>query len=297
MDCNAFPVLDYEEPLYRPPCEAGSLIVQVTLGCPHNQCLFCGMYKMKKYRARDVEEVKADLRKARLAYRHVESIFLADGNTVAMNSRKLEEIIRYARRLFPEARRISSYGGARFLKGKPVESLKKLREAGLDVIYLGLESGDDEILRRMRKGVDSSGMIEAARRVREAGITLSVYVLLGLGGEERWREHAENTARVLNLMEPHYVRPRTLYLMPGIPLHEEARKGLFREASGETVMRELQVLLRDLEVDTWFLCDHVSNYLPLYGKLPEDREKMLEMVEFALAHRDEYLAPRHLTHL
>jgi radical SAM superfamily enzyme YgiQ (UPF0313 family) len=297
MDCNVFPVLEYEEPLYRPPCEAGSLILQVTLGCPHNQCLFCGMYKMKKYRVRDPEEVKADLRKARLAYRHVESIFLADGNTVAMNSHKLEEIIRYARRLFPEARRISSYGGARFLRGKSPEALKRLREAGLDVIYLGLESGDDEILRRMRKGVDSTGMIEAARKVREAGITLSVYVLLGLGGEDRWKEHAENTARVLNRMEPDYIRPRTLYLMPGIPLYEEARRGLFREASGETVMRELRLMLERLEVEAWFLCDHVSNYLPLYGKLPEDREKMLEMVDFALAHREEYLAPRHLTHL
>lgn len=291
------PVLEYEEPLYRPPCEAGSLIVQVTLGCPHNRCLFCGMYKMKKYRVRDPEEIKADLRKARLAYPYVESIFLADGNTVAMNSRKLEEIIRYAKRLFPEVKRISSYGGARFLKGKPVELLKRLREAGLDVIYFGLESGDDEVLRRMRKGVDSSGMLEAARRVKEAGITLSVYVLLGLGGEDRWREHAENTARVLNQMKPDYIRPRTLYLMPGIPLYDEVRKGAFREASGETVMKELRVLLRELQVEAWFLCDHVSNYLPLYGRLPEDRERMLEMVEHALSHREEYLAPRHLTHL
>ncbi len=297
MNGNRFPVLEYDEPLYRPPCEAGSLIVQVTLGCPHNRCLFCGMYRMKKYRVRDLEEVKADLRKARLAYPYVESIFLADGNTVAMNSRKLEEVIRYAKKLFPEVRRISSYGGARFLKGKSVESLKRLREAGLDVIYFGLESGDDEVLRRMQKGVDSRGMIEAARRVKEAGITLSVYVLLGLGGEARWKEHAENTARVLNEMKPDYIRPRTLYLMPGIPLYDEVRRGSFREASGETVMKELQILLRDLQVEAWFLCDHVSNYLPLYGRLPQDRERMLEMVEYALAHREEYLAPRHLTHL
>lgn len=291
-------MLQYEEPLFRPPCEANSLIVQVTLGCPHNRCVFCGMYKMKRYRVREPEEVKADLRRARLLYSYVPSIFLADGNTVAMNSEKLADIISYARDLFPEAERVSSYGGARFLKGKPQEALRRLREAGLDIIYLGLESGDDAILKRMDKGVDSAGMIEAARRVKGAGIDLSVYILLGLGGEDLWRQHAENTARVLNAMQPHYIRPRTLALLPGIPLYEEAREGRFREASGETIMRELQVILGMLEVeDAWFLSDHISNYLPIYGHLPEDRDKMLASVEMALADPGEFLAPRRLTHL
>lgn len=291
-------MLQYEEPVFRPPCEANSLIIQVTLGCPHNRCAFCAMYKMKKYRARDPEEVKADLRKARLMYSYVGSIFLADGNTVAMNSDKLADIISYARDLFPEAERVSSYGGARFLKGKPVRNLRKLREAGLDIIYFGLESGDDEILARMDKGVDSAGMIEAARRVKEAGIALSVYILLGLGGEDLWLQHAENTARALNAMQPDYIRPRTLAILPGMPLYEEAREGRFREASGETVMRELQALLNALEVeDAWFLSDHISNYIPVYGHLPEDREKMLATIDVALGAPREYLGPRHLTHL
>ena len=291
-------MLRYEEPLFRPPCEANSLIIQVTLGCPHNRCVFCGMYKMKRYRARDPEEVKADLRKARLMYSHVPSIFLADGNTVAMNSERLADIIAYARDLFPEVERVSSYGGARFLKGKPVKALRRLREAGLDIIYLGLESGDDEILARMDKGVDAAGMIEAARRVREAGIDLSVYILLGLGGEDLWLRHAENTAHALNAMQPHYIRPRTLALLPGIPLYEEAREGRFREASGETIMRELRVMLEGLEVeDAWFLSDHISNYVPVYGHLPEDRERMLATVEMALGNPGEFLAPRRLTHL
>lgn len=291
-------MLEYEEPLFRPPCEAHSLIIQVTLGCPHNRCAFCAMYKMKKYRVRDPEEVKADLRRARLHYGHVGSIFLADGNTVAMNSEKLADIIAYARDLFPEAERVSSYGGARFLKGKPVEALRRLKDAGLDIIYFGLESGDDEILAAMDKGVDSGGMIEAARRVREAGIALSVYILLGLGGEDLWRRHAENTARVLNAMRPDYIRPRTLALLPGMPLYEDFRAGRFREASGETIMRELQVLLSALALeDAYFLSDHVSNYIPVYGHLPEDREKMLAAIEMALANPREYLGPRHLTHL
>ncbi len=291
-------MLQYEEPLFRPPCEAHSLIVQATLGCPHNRCVFCGMYKMKKYRARDPEEIKADLRKARLHYSHVGSIFLADGNTVAVNSEKLADMISYARDLFPEAERVSSYGGARFLKGKPPGALRRLRKAGLDIIYFGLESGDDEILSMMDKGVDSAGMIEAARRVKEAGIALSVYILLGLGGEDRWRQHAENTARVLNAMQPDYIRPRTLALLPGIPLYDEARDGRFREASGETIMNELRVMLSALEIeDAWFLSDHISNYVPVYGHLPEDGEKMLATVEMALGDPGEYLGPRHLTHL
>ncbi len=289
--------MHYEDPVFRPPCEAGSLIIQVTLGCPHNRCAFCGMYKMKKYSVRDSEDVKADLRQARLMYRHVESIFLADGNTVAMNSEKLADIIAYAKDLFPEVERISSYGGARFLKGKPVEALRRLKEAGLDIIYFGLESGDDEILSMMNKGVDSEGMIEAARRVKEAGIDLSVYILLGLGGEDLWRQHAENTARVLNAMRPDFIRPRTLALLPGFPLYEEAREGRFREASGETIMRELEVLISSLEIDSMFLSDHISNYIPVYGKLPEEQEKMLATIRMALDNPREYLAPRHLTHL
>lgn len=290
--------MHYEEPLFRPPCEANSLIVQVTLGCPHNKCAFCGMYKMKKYRVRDPEEVKADLRRARLLYRHVGSIFLADGNTMAMNSGKLEDIIKYARRLFPEVQRISSYAGARFLKGKSVEALRRLKEAGLDIVYLGLESGDDEILEMMNKGVDSEGMIEAARRIKGAGIALSVYILMGLGGEVLWRQHAENTARVLNAMRPDFIRPRTLYLLPGSPLYDDAQAGLFQEASGETIMHELQVIIQGLDLEgAQFLSDHISNYIPVYGRLPEDKEKMLAMIEEALSHPEEYLAPRHLTHL
>jgi hypothetical protein len=150
----------------------------------------------------------------------------------------------------------------------------------------------------MDKGVDAEGMVEAAHRVKEAGIALSVYILLGLGGEERWRQHAENTARVLNAMQPDFIRPRTLALLPGMPLYEIAREGGFTEAGGETIMRELQVMLGALEVkDAWFLSDHISNYVPIYGHLPEDREKMLATVEMALGDPREYLGPRHLTHL
>ncbi len=256
------------------------------------------MYKMKKYRVRGVEEVRADLRKARLMYSRVPSIFLADGNTVAMNSDKLAEIIACARDLFPEVERISSYGGARFLKGKSPEALRKLKEAGLDIIYLGLESGDDEILRLVNKGVDSEGMVEAARRVREAGIRLSAYILLGLGGMERWEQHARNTALTLNRMRPDFIRPRTFYPVPGSELWEEIERGEFTEADGETVMRELRLMLQNLDVEgAHFLSDHISNYVPVYGTLNRDREEMIATIDEALADPGEHLGPRHLTSL
>ncbi len=289
---------EYEEPLFRPPCEAGSLIIQVTLGCPHNACSFCAMYKMKKYRVREVEEVKEDLRKARSMYSRVPSIFFADGNTIAMNAGKLTEIISFARELFPEVERISSYGGARFLKGKSPEALRKWKEAGLSIIYLGLESGDDEILRRINKGVTSEDMVEAARRVREAGISLSAYVLLGIGGMERWEQHARNTAITLNRMQPDFIRPRTFYPVPDTPLWDEIARGEFTEADGETVMRELKLMLENLDVEgASFLSDHISNYVPVYGLLNRDREEMIATIDEALTAPDGRLGPRYLTSL
>ncbi len=290
--------MKYEDPVFRPPCEAGSLIFQVTIGCPHNQCVFCGMYKMKKFRVRDQEELKAEVRKARLIYNHVGSIFLADGNTIAMNSSRLADLVTYIREVFPETERVSCYAGARFLKGKSPAALRRLAEAGLDIVYLGLESGDDAVLERMCKGVDSEGMVEAARKVKDAGIQLSTYILMGLGGEDGWGSHARETARALNRMAPTFIRPRTLALLPGMPLYDEMRRGLFREASGETVMREMRLLVSELEVeDSFFMSDHVSNYVPVYGKLPRDREDMLAKIDEALAQPEVYLKPRHLTHL
>lgn len=290
--------MKYEDPVFRPPCEAGSLIFQVTIGCPHNECVFCGMYKMKKFRVRDQEELKAEVRKARLIYSHVDSIFLADGNTIAMNAARLADLIAYIRRIFPETTRVSCYAGARFLKGKSPVALRGLAESGLDIVYLGLESGDDKVLTRMRKGVDAEGMVEAARRVKEAGIELSAYILMGLGGEDGWESHARETARVLNRMNPTFIRPRTLALLPGMPLYEEMQRGLFREAGGETVMREMRLLVSELDVeDSFFMSDHISNYIPVYGRLPGDRDEMLARIDGALAQPEVWLKPRHLTHL
>lgn len=284
----------YEEPVFRPPCEAESLIIQATIGCPHNKCTFCGMYKAKKYRVRDLGEIREDVRMARLAWADPPSVFLADGNTIAMRTDDLVQVLDYVTDAFPRAGRISCYGGARFIRGRSVDDLRRLAEHGLKIIYMGLESGDDEVLHRVRKGVTSEDHVRAAAKVREAGIKLSTYVLAGLGGKERTREHAVNSALTLNRMKPDFIRMRTLVLMPGFPMDEERRSGEFEECSGREIALETRLLLEHLDVEgSYFLSDHVSNYLPLYGRLPGDREEMLAAIDRVL-HEDAspFLKPR-----
>jgi radical SAM superfamily enzyme YgiQ (UPF0313 family) len=276
----------YEEPVFRPPCEAGSLIIQATIGCPHNRCTFCGMYKGKKYRVRPVEEIVLDIESARRLCPEPESVFLADGNTIAMRSDDLVRVLDSVRENFPRVSRVSCYGGARFLKGRKVEELERLREHGLKIIYMGLESGDDEILRRVNKGVSSEEYVKAARKVGEAGLELSTYVLAGLGGRERTGEHALNSALVLNRMEPDYIRIRTLVILPGVPLYEQYLSGEFEECSGREIAKETRILLENLDVDSLFLSDHISNYLPLNWKLPEDKAEMIDAIDAVLGHPD-----------
>jgi len=289
----------YEEPVFRPPCESGSLIIQATIGCPHNKCTFCGMYKMKKYRVRPLEEIRDDLRMAQRVWSEPYSVFLADGNTIAMRTDDLVQVLDYVREAFGDVKRISCYGGARFIRGRDVADLTRLREHGLQIVYMGLESGDDEILRRVNKGATADDYARAAEKMRAAGIELSTYVLAGLGGRERTREHALGSAATLNRMKPDYIRIRTLAFLPGFPMYEDLESGRFVECSGREVAEETRLLLENLDVEgAQFLSDHVSNYLPIYGRRPEDKESMLAAIDEALAHPDNpMLAPRTITSL
>jgi radical SAM superfamily enzyme len=196
-------------------------------------------------------------------------------------------------------RRISCYGGARFIRGRKAADLARLREHGLKIVYMGLESGDDEILELVRKGATVDDYVRAAEKMRAAGIELSTYVLAGLGGSERTVQHALGSAAALNRMKPDYVRIRTLALMPGFPMYEDLESGAFVECTGRQVAEEIRLLLENLDLEgTRFLSDHVSNYLPIYGVLPQDKEAMLEAIDEALAHPgNPMLAPRVITSL
>ncbi|WP_456328713.1 B12-binding domain-containing radical SAM protein [Archaeoglobus sp.] len=282
----------YEEPVFRPPSEAFSLIIQATIGCSWNKCTFCGMYKMKKFRVRDIEEVKEDFRLAKEIYGNVRRVFLADGNALTADTDYLLDIAEYVNRLF-NLERISCYATPQDILEKSKEELKKIRNAGIKLLYVGIESGDDEILEKIRKGVTSDEIAEACNKAHECGFDLSVTVLTGIGGKERSYENARNTARLLNRISPKYTGVLTYIPVPNTPLYVKIKRGEFLLPNALENLLELRWMVERLEAKTIFRCNHASNYLPLKGTLPEDREKLLKAIDYAIAH-PEVLKPEWL---
>ncbi|MBI5778285.1 MAG: radical SAM protein [Planctomycetes bacterium] len=273
----------YEDPVYRPPSEADSLLIQATIGCPHNKCAFCGMYKGKKFRIRPVEEIKEDILAARKLYGDgFESAFFPDGNTIIMKTAQLEEIFVFAHRTFPHLKRITLYASAKFLKLKTLEDLKRLKKSGLNRLHQGLESGNDEILKSIQKGADAKLMIETGQRVKKAGIELSEYVLVGIGGLELWRSHATDTAKVLNAINPDFIRLRTWVPVPTAPLYKDYQNGKFHLLSPHQALKETRLLLENLETTSLFLSDHISNFVNISGHLPRDKQGMIDKINRAL---------------
>ncbi|MCR4441989.1 MAG: radical SAM protein [Peptococcaceae bacterium] len=274
----------YEGTIYRPPSEASSLIIQATVGCPHNKCNFCRMYKDKKFKIRPVREIKEDLDMARDCYGPgVRSLFFADGNTILMKTKDLVEIFQHACRLFPGLQRITVYGSARYIVLKTCDELRELREAGLTRLHSGMESGDDRVLKLINKGTTSRQIIEAGLLLKSAGIELSEYYMVGVGGRELWRDHAVNSARVLNRINPDFIRLRTFTPYPGTPMHEAYKRGEFGLLSPHEALMETRLFIENLEgIDSRLFSDHISNYWYVEGRLPGDREEMLRQVDYAL---------------
>ncbi len=280
--------MHYEGPIYRPPSEADSLLIQATVGCPHNLCTFCMVYKSGvKFKVRPVGDIKADLEEARRTYgRAVRTIFLPAGNTIAMPTAGLAEVCRYAGSLFPGLKRITVYGSAQYIARKGLENLKLLAAAGLHRIHVGLESGDDDILAQVKKGADSATQINAGRLVRQAGIELNSYVILGLGGAARTVSHARETARALNAVAPEVVRLRTLVPKVDTPLLRDIEAGRFKMLGPHGILKETMALVAAIDVPTMVVSDHYTNYVNVAGRLPDDKEAMLEILQKNLE-RDE----------
>ena len=295
----------YDFPPFRPPSEAESLLLRVTRGCPWNRCTFCSMYKDLKFEIRDVEEVKHDIELARELYGlRVRTVFIGDSNSLVVKTESLIEILKFLYAGFPAVERVTSYGRAKTLVRKPLEDLEKIRKAGLTRLHVGLETGDPELLKEINKGATPEEMIEGGKKAKQAGFEYSLYVLLGAGGEDRWEQHARGTAAVLNQVDPHFIRVRTLIPQPNCPMHEEMMDGRFRLPSPETILKETRLLLAELKVTSEFVSDHVSNLLPLHGRLPGAKEGMVRMIDEALQDlkeddrlREEMEARRHLTNL
>lgn len=272
-------MFQYHMPLYRPPSEAASLLIQVTYGCPHNKCAFCPMYKNVKFKVRPLDEVLMEIDLAAKTYKdQVRTVFLPDGNTIVLKTEKLLPILERITQSFPNLQRITCYGSARYILKKSEEELLKLRKAGLKRIHMGIESGDREVLEKIQKGADPEQMIQGGQRVKKAGIEISEYVLVGVAGPEKSQDHARESARVLNAIEPDFVRLRTYVPVPGTPLGDAHEAGDFVLLSPHECLREIKTLVEHLEGRMELCSDHISNYANVQGVVPEDKKAILSKI-------------------
>ena len=276
--------LRYEGPIYRPPSEAYSLLVQATIGCPHNQCTFCMVYKNgPRFKIRPTNEIKEDLLWAKNNLgNHIQTIFFPSGNTIIMKTPDLIEILTYSKKLFPNLQRITVYGSSQYIVKKGLKDMKKIAKAGLSRIHVGLETGDDILLRQTKKGTTQKEQIHAGQIVKQSGIELSEYVILGLGGNVRSSEHIQNTVIALNAINPTFIRIRTLLPKINTPLLDDIQKGKFKLLTPHQVLHELYNLIQGLSGTSHLTSDHYTNYLPINGKLPNDKNKMLKEIDEAL---------------
>ena len=274
----------YQGPIYRPPSEADSLLIQATIGCPHNRCTFCMVYKNgPRFRVRDLSEIKEDILEASEIYgQKVRTLFLPAGNTIAMKTHDLCEILDFARKVFPGIERITVYGSSQYIHKKGLQGLKRLADAGLSRIHVGLESGDDVILKRIKKGTFSQEQIEAGKWVIDAGIELSLYVILGIGGKNRTISHARETAKVLNQIEPDFIRLRTFVPKINTPLLEEVQSQSFKMLGPHEVLHETALLIKNIQVSSYLTSDHYTNYINLEGRLPDAKNRLLDKIHAAL---------------
>jgi len=314
--------MSFEQGPIRPPSEAKSLLFRFTRNCPWNQCLFCPVYKGRKFSMRSVEEIKQDIQNAKdiaddmkalswemgfsgkLAdpvvsrifsspsysdsyrtiaawlYNKTDACFLQDADNLIMRTDDLVEVLKFLRENFPEIKRVTTYSRSRTIVRKSVDDLKRIREAGLDRVHVGLETGYDPLLKMMKKGVTGEQQIEAGQKVVAAGMELSEYVMPGLGGQALWREHATATAQVLNQINPHFIRIRSLRVPDRVPLWEKMQIGEFKMQTDDMVAEEIKVFIETLTGITSVLAsDHIMNLLEeVSGKLPGDKEKMLAVI-------------------
>ena len=281
--------MQYEGAVIRPPSEADSLILQVTLGCSNSTCDFCGTYLGKPFRVRPFEDVVADVRSLPGWYKQeCRRVFLADGDALVLPKRRLVELLTLLREEFPNLERVTSYANAQNLLKKSVDDLRELRELGLTMVYLGLESGDEETLADIHKGVTVAQQIEACRKASSAGIALSITCILGIAGVERSLIHAVATGEALSQIDPQYIGVLSLIVQEGTPIAERIRRGELVLPTPLGMLRELREMIAATNVThALFRSNHASNYLPIGGELPEDKERMLAVLDAVLAHPEQ----------
>ena len=279
--------MKYEGMIFRPPSEAESLILQVTVGCSYNRCTFCSAYQGKSFRIKTYEEVREDIDEASSYGARIPRVFLADGDALTLPQEDLIRILGYLRDKLKGLERVGIYANAKDILLKDLEELRALRELGLGIIYLGLESGNRDVLRRIKKNATVERLVQASRRVKEAGILLSVTVLLGIGGVELARAHAEDTGKVLSEMDPDFVGALSLMVVPGTPIEKEIETGKLVLPTPFGMIEELETIIKHSNfTHCFFASNHASNYLPLRVRMPEEKEETLKRIRDVLKKRD-----------
>ncbi len=278
--------LQYEGDVFRPPSEARSLILQTTIGCSHNRCTFCAMYKKKKYRARSLTEINSDIVKTAACFPHTRRVFLADGNALAMATADLVAVMDHLNKAFPLLERVTLYGNPQDLLAKSEVELIELRDHRLKMIYLGVESGSAAVLEAVKKGVTPADLVKGAAKLKKAGIPLSVTVLNGLAGLEGTVEHARSTAEVLNAMDPEYIGLLSLITVSGTTMHRRFKSGELTALNPWQLLAEIRMMVEGFSLtNSVFRANHASNYLPLKATLSRDQQQLLIALDRIIAER------------
>ena len=275
--------MHYEGMVIRPPSEANSILLQVTLGCSHNKCTFCGTYRGKRFNIKKDDVIFSDIEFARAHCRRQSRLFLCDGDALILPMKRLVPILERIRDRLPSVERVGVYANTKSIRMKTDEELALLHKLGLKIAYMGLESGDNKVLEAIRKGADADKMIFMGKKLKKAGIKVSVTVLPGLGGRKSSLDHARETGRVLTAMDPDFVGALSLMLIPGTELHDQHVKGDFQLLGSDEMLTELGAMISATNLtDGLFHANHASNYLPIRAHLPRDKEKTLELISQAL---------------
>ncbi len=286
--------MHYEGTIIRPPSEANSILLQITVGCSRNKCTFCGTYRGERFRIKSDDVIMEDIRFAAAHCRRQRRVFLCDGDALIVPQRRLVSILEAIRTQIPWATRVGAYANAKSLKLKRPEELEQLRALGLGIVYMGVESGDDETLRAINKGADASELTAMGRKAKQAGLKLSTTVILGIAGQERSAVHARATGRVLSEIDPDYVGALSLMLIPGTPLHNDWQAGRFQLLQPQEMLSELRTMIAETHLTRGlFHANHASNYLPIKARMPKDKPAVLELIDLALSGRI-LLKPEHM---
>jgi len=276
--------MHYEGNIIRPPSEANSILLQVTIGCSRNKCTFCGAYKGKRFSIKSDEIIMEDIAFAANYCKRQRRVFLCDGDALIVPQKKLLKIVGEIKKQLPWVTRVGTYANAKSLKLKTLDELKELKAQGLGIVYMGLETGNDVTLKKINKGATSKNIIQMGKKAKQAGIKLSITVLMGIAGRKRSRIHAEETGRVLSSIDPEYVGALSLMLIPGTPMYKDYESGTFSLPGSYELLEELKIMIATTELSKGlFYANHASNYLPIKARLPKDKNATIKLINKALS--------------